>query len=90
MQSFLLFVCLFPLLPPREPVFLSPQLKKLVYISAQAIVSIKKGAYLLKCGRRGKPKLCPFRLSPVSMYINFPYGSHFLAHFVSSNFLYEY
>ncbi|KAE9598836.1 putative chromatin regulator PHD family [Lupinus albus] len=29
-----------------------------------AIVSIKKGAYLLKCGRRGKPKLCPFRLSP--------------------------
>ncbi|KAL4357528.1 hypothetical protein AHAS_Ahas09G0195700 [Arachis hypogaea] len=31
----------------------------------QAIVSIKKGAYLLKCGRRGKPKLCPFRLSPI-------------------------
>lgn len=30
----------------------------------QAIVSIKKGAYLLKCGNRGKPKLCPFRLSP--------------------------
>ncbi|KAK2440451.1 Regulator of chromosome condensation (RCC1) family with FYVE zinc finger domain-containing protein [Trifolium repens] len=30
----------------------------------QAIVSIKKGAYLLKCGSRGKPKLCPFRLSP--------------------------
>ncbi|XP_061350338.1 PH, RCC1 and FYVE domains-containing protein 1 [Gastrolobium bilobum] len=30
----------------------------------QAIVSIKKGAYLLKSGRRGKPKLCPFRLSP--------------------------
>ncbi|XLS71952.1 hypothetical protein HN51_028817, partial [Arachis hypogaea] len=30
-----------------------------------AIVSIKKGAYLLKCGRRGKPKLCPFRLSPI-------------------------
>ncbi|XP_054818379.1 PH, RCC1 and FYVE domains-containing protein 1-like [Prosopis cineraria] len=30
----------------------------------QAIVSIKKGAYLLKCGHRGKPKLCPFRLSP--------------------------
>ncbi|XP_057430235.1 PH, RCC1 and FYVE domains-containing protein 1 isoform X2 [Lotus japonicus] len=30
----------------------------------QAIVSIKKGAYLLKCGDRGKPKLCPFRLSP--------------------------
>ncbi|XP_062107676.1 PH, RCC1 and FYVE domains-containing protein 1 isoform X2 [Humulus lupulus] len=28
-----------------------------------AIVSIKKGAYLLKCGRRGKPKFCPFRLS---------------------------
>ncbi|KAL5574147.1 hypothetical protein UlMin_023744 [Ulmus minor] len=29
----------------------------------QAIVSIKKGACLLKCGRRGKPKFCPFRLS---------------------------
>ncbi|KAL1313450.1 hypothetical protein AAHE18_16G113400 [Arachis hypogaea] len=26
------------------------------------IVFIKRGAYLLKCGRRGKPKLCPFRL----------------------------
>ncbi|KAK4274984.1 hypothetical protein QN277_018134 [Acacia crassicarpa] len=30
----------------------------------QAIVSIKEGAYLLKCGQRGKPKLCLFRLSP--------------------------
>ncbi|XP_031281795.1 PH, RCC1 and FYVE domains-containing protein 1 [Pistacia vera] len=29
----------------------------------QAILSIKKGAHLLKCGRRGKPKFCPFRLS---------------------------
>ncbi|KAI3712727.1 hypothetical protein L1987_71292 [Smallanthus sonchifolius] len=29
----------------------------------QAIVSLKKGAYILKYGRRGKPKLCPFRLS---------------------------
>uniref|UniRef100_J3M0R0 FYVE-type domain-containing protein n=1 Tax=Oryza brachyantha TaxID=4533 RepID=J3M0R0_ORYBR len=29
----------------------------------QAIVSLKKGAHLLKCGKRGKPKFCPFRLS---------------------------
>ncbi|XP_042518838.1 PH, RCC1 and FYVE domains-containing protein 1-like isoform X2 [Macadamia integrifolia] len=30
----------------------------------QAIVALKKGAHLLKYGRRGKPKFCPFRLSP--------------------------
>ncbi|CAI0541865.1 unnamed protein product [Linum tenue] len=29
----------------------------------QAITALKKGAYLLKYGRRGKPKFCPFRLS---------------------------
>ncbi|XP_027345845.1 PH, RCC1 and FYVE domains-containing protein 1-like [Abrus precatorius] len=29
----------------------------------QAITSLKKGSYLLKYGRRGKPKFCPFRLS---------------------------
>ncbi|CAL5338454.1 unnamed protein product [Camellia sinensis] len=29
----------------------------------QAIIMLKKGAYLLKYGRRGKPKFCPFRLS---------------------------
>ncbi|KAJ3680411.1 hypothetical protein LUZ60_016689 [Juncus effusus] len=29
----------------------------------QAIVALKKGANLLKCGKRGKPKLCPFWLS---------------------------
>ncbi|XP_020692388.1 PH, RCC1 and FYVE domains-containing protein 1 isoform X1 [Dendrobium catenatum] len=29
----------------------------------QAIVALKKGAHLLRCGRRGKPKFCPFRLS---------------------------
>ncbi|XP_015578623.1 PH, RCC1 and FYVE domains-containing protein 1 isoform X1 [Ricinus communis] len=29
----------------------------------QAITAIKKGAYLLKYGRWGKPKFCPFRLS---------------------------
>ncbi|XP_051228261.1 PH, RCC1 and FYVE domains-containing protein 1 isoform X1 [Lolium perenne] len=29
----------------------------------QAITVLKKGAYLLKYGRRGKPKFCPFRLS---------------------------
>lgn len=29
----------------------------------QAIVALKKGAHLLKCGKRGKPKFCSFRLS---------------------------
>ncbi|KAJ4974536.1 hypothetical protein NE237_007710 [Protea cynaroides] len=29
----------------------------------QAITTLKKGAYLLKYGRRGKPKFCPFRLA---------------------------
>ncbi|XP_078442230.1 PH, RCC1 and FYVE domains-containing protein 1-like isoform X2 [Wolffia australiana] len=29
----------------------------------QAIIALKKGAYLLKYGRRGKPKFCPFRLA---------------------------
>ncbi|KAK8492996.1 hypothetical protein V6N12_037524 [Hibiscus sabdariffa] len=29
----------------------------------EAITALKKGAYLLKYGRRGKPKFCPFRLS---------------------------
>ncbi|PSR95812.1 Ultraviolet-B receptor like [Actinidia chinensis var. chinensis] len=31
----------------------------------QAIKALKRGAYLLKYGRTGKPKFCPFRLSPV-------------------------
>ncbi|XP_018511107.2 LOW QUALITY PROTEIN: PH, RCC1 and FYVE domains-containing protein 1 [Brassica rapa] len=29
----------------------------------QAVTALKKGAYLLKYGTRGKPKFCPFRLS---------------------------
>ncbi|KAK9107658.1 hypothetical protein Syun_023669 [Stephania yunnanensis] len=29
----------------------------------QAIIALKKGSYLLKYGRRGKPKFCPFRLA---------------------------
>ncbi|KAJ8550184.1 hypothetical protein K7X08_033891 [Anisodus acutangulus] len=29
----------------------------------QAIIALKKGAHLLKYGRRGKPKFCPLRLS---------------------------
>ncbi|XP_019454817.1 PREDICTED: uncharacterized protein LOC109355968 isoform X1 [Lupinus angustifolius] len=35
----------------------------LLQLSLPAIASLKKGAYLLKYGRRGKPKFCPFRLS---------------------------
>lgn len=29
----------------------------------QALIALKKGAQLLKYGRKGKPKFCPFRLS---------------------------
>ncbi|XP_062222418.1 PH, RCC1 and FYVE domains-containing protein 1-like isoform X2 [Phragmites australis] len=29
----------------------------------QAIVALKKGAHILKCGKRGKPKFCTIRLS---------------------------
>ncbi|XP_048437213.1 PH, RCC1 and FYVE domains-containing protein 1-like isoform X4 [Pyrus x bretschneideri] len=29
----------------------------------QAIIALKEGAQLLKYGRKGKPKFCPFRLS---------------------------
>jgi hypothetical protein len=36
----------------------------------QAITALKKGAYLLKYGRRGKPKFCPFRLSNVSLFLH--------------------
>ena len=35
----------------------------------QALVALKKGAHLLKYGRRGKPKFCPFRLSTVGSLI---------------------
>ncbi|XVF20467.1 hypothetical protein REPUB_Repub12eG0002800 [Reevesia pubescens] len=35
----------------------------------QAIMAMKKGAHLLKCGRRGKPKVCPFRLSTDEKYL---------------------
>ena len=31
----------------------------------QAITALKKGAQLLKYGRRGKPKFCPFRVANV-------------------------
>ncbi|KAF2314757.1 hypothetical protein GH714_033465 [Hevea brasiliensis] len=35
----------------------------------QALLALKKGAHLLKCGRRGKPKFCPFRLSTDEKYL---------------------
>ncbi|KAJ7960034.1 Regulator of chromosome condensation (RCC1) family with FYVE zinc finger domain-containing protein [Quillaja saponaria] len=35
----------------------------------KAIISIKKGSYLLKCGHRGKPKFCPFRLSTDEIFL---------------------
>ncbi|KAL6983497.1 hypothetical protein U1Q18_016883 [Sarracenia purpurea var. burkii] len=40
----------------------------------QAITSLKKGAYLLKYGRRGKPKFCPFRLSTDESALIWHYG----------------
>lgn len=35
----------------------------------QALIALKKGAQLLKYGRKGKPKFCPFRLSNVSFWL---------------------
>lgn len=43
------------------------QLSALLLCLLQAITALKKGAYLLKYGRRGKPKFCPFRLANVSL-----------------------
>ncbi|XP_073270034.1 PH, RCC1 and FYVE domains-containing protein 1-like isoform X1 [Primulina huaijiensis] len=40
----------------------------------QAITSLKKGAYLLKYGRRGKPKFCPFRISTDETKLIWYYG----------------
>ncbi|KAK3003630.1 hypothetical protein RJ639_019629, partial [Escallonia herrerae] len=40
----------------------------------QAITALKKGAYLLKYGRRGKPKFCPFRLSTDESTLIWYYG----------------
>lgn len=35
--------------------------------SVQALIALKKGAQLLKYGRKGKPKFYPFRLSNVRL-----------------------
>ncbi|CAA0834688.1 Regulator of chromosome condensation (RCC1) family with FYVE zinc finger domain [Striga hermonthica] len=40
----------------------------------QAITALKKGAHLLKYGRRGKPKFCPFRLSTDETTLIWYYG----------------
>ncbi|KAL3654223.1 hypothetical protein CASFOL_003904 [Castilleja foliolosa] len=40
----------------------------------QAITALKKGAHLLKYGRRGKPKFCPFRLSNDESTLIWYYG----------------
>ncbi|CAI9785230.1 unnamed protein product [Fraxinus pennsylvanica] len=40
----------------------------------QAITALKKGSYLLKYGRRGKPKFCPFRLSTDESTLIWYYG----------------
>ncbi|CAK9136370.1 unnamed protein product [Ilex paraguariensis] len=42
--------------------------------SDQAITALKKGAYLLKYGRRGKPKFCPVRLSADESALIWNYG----------------
>lgn len=34
----------------------------------QALVALKKGTQLIKYSRKGKPKLCPFRVSTVSCW----------------------
>ncbi|KAH9318738.1 hypothetical protein KI387_020507, partial [Taxus chinensis] len=52
-----------------------------------AITALKKGAHLLKYGRRGKPKFCPFRLSNRSGTIGDYYDLSALLEETSFNFL---
>lgn len=35
----------------------------------KALIALKKGAQLIKYGRKGKPKFCPFRVSTVSYIV---------------------
>lgn len=42
---------------------------KLSCLVLQALIALKKGTQLLKYGRKGKPKFCPFRLSNVSLML---------------------
>lgn len=42
----------------------------------QAITALKKGSCLLKYGRRGKPKFCPFRLSADESILIWYAGKH--------------
>lgn len=66
-SSWYSFSCLIKIrqqFPPPCRTFLIPYL---IYFFhwLKAITALKKGAQLLKYGRRGKPKFCPFKLSNV-------------------------
>ncbi|KAK3011777.1 hypothetical protein RJ639_012560, partial [Escallonia herrerae] len=41
---------------------------KPISLKTEAITAVKRGSYLLKYGRRGKPKFCPVRLSNLHMF----------------------
>ncbi|KAF4375904.1 hypothetical protein F8388_004994 [Cannabis sativa] len=47
-----------------------------LYNVYQAIIALKKGAHLLKFGRRGSPKFCPFRLSNDEKLLIWYRGKH--------------
>ncbi|KAG5124892.1 hypothetical protein JHK82_031629 [Glycine max] len=40
-------------------------IRVILYIVVQVLIAMKNGAQLLKYGRKGKPKFCPFRLSRI-------------------------
>lgn len=46
-----------------------PYSNKSSFYILQALIALKKGSQLLKYGRKGKPKFCPFRLSNVSLVL---------------------
>jgi hypothetical protein len=46
-----------------------PNGSKFSFCILQALIALKKGSQLLKYGRKGKPKFCPFRLSNVSLIL---------------------
>lgn len=61
-------------------VLISISLLKVHFHIFQALVALKKGAQLLKYGRKGKPKCYPFRLSNVRLTYHMQHYSSFYYH----------
>ncbi|TKW02819.1 hypothetical protein SEVIR_7G037916v4 [Setaria viridis] len=73
--------------PPARPPLLAGDTAPTSQCFIQAIVDLKKGEHLLKCGKRGKPKFCAFRLS--SLLQVFLHGVFFTKKFSEVNLVYN-